>query len=130
LPVNTKAVVAKSDQPRSVAEACAFKSRTSCAIERYLRTGDAGMDARAWPGDFMERRQDADLRAALIAEVHRLAKGYSHEPVPAIVGIEFTRAKVEPMVRRLFVRAEHDVVLATFEKSVAMSRVKPSSRSS
>ena len=24
-------------------------------IERYLRTGDADMDARAWPGDFMER---------------------------------------------------------------------------
>jgi hypothetical protein len=89
-------------------------------IERYLRTGDADMDARAWPGDFMERgrRQDADLRGALVQEVRRLAKGHSHEPVPANVGIELTRAKVEPMVRGLFARAEQDVVLATFEKSV------------
>jgi len=89
-------------------------------IERYLRTGDADMDARAWPGDFMERGrlQDADLRGALVEEVRRLAKGLSHEPVPSNVGIEFTRAKVESMVRGLFARAEQDIVLATFEKSV------------
>jgi hypothetical protein len=89
-------------------------------IERYLRTGDAGMDAWAWPGDFMERarRQHADLRGALVEEVRRLAKGRSHEPVPANVGVEFTRAKVEPMVRGLFSKAEQDIVLATFEKSV------------
>ncbi len=89
-------------------------------IKRYLRTGDSDMDARAWPGDFMERGrlQDADLRGALVDAVRRLAKEHSHEPVPANVGIEFTRAKVEPMVRGLFARAEQDVVLATFEKSV------------
>ncbi|MGN6108818.1 MAG: hypothetical protein ACTHU0_27175 [Kofleriaceae bacterium] len=89
-------------------------------IRRYLLTGDADMDARAWPGDFMERgrRQDADLRDALVREVRRLAKGRSHEPVPANVGAELTRAKVEPMVRGLFARAEQDVVLATLEKSV------------
>ena len=89
-------------------------------IKRYLRTGDSDMDARAWPGDFMERGrlQDADLRGALVDAVRRLAKGHSHEPVPANVGIEFTRAKVEPMVRGLFARAEQDIVLATFEKSV------------
>ena len=42
-------------------------------IERYLRTGDADMDAWAWPGDFMERdrRQHADLRGALVAEIER-----------------------------------------------------------
>ncbi len=89
-------------------------------IERYLRTGDADMDGWAWPGDFMERerRQHADIRGALLAEVRRLAKGRSHEPVPANVGVEFTRAKVEPMVRGLFSKAEQDIVLATFEKSV------------
>ena len=89
-------------------------------IKRYLRTGDADMDARAWPGDFMERgrQQDADLRAALVKEVRRLAKGHMHELVPANVGIELTRAKVEPMVRGFFARAEQDVVLATLEKSV------------
>ena len=98
------------------------KSSSSIAseIKRYLRTGDADMDARAWPGDFMERgrRQDADLRAALVAEVRRLAKGRSHEVVPANVGIELTRTKVETMVRGLFARAEQVVVLATLEKSV------------
>ena len=64
------------------------------------------------------RRQDADLRAALVEEVRRLAQGHSHEPVLANVGIELTRAKVEPMVRGFFARAEQDVVLATLEKSV------------
>jgi hypothetical protein len=89
-------------------------------IKRYLRTGDADIDAQAWPGDFFERgkRQDADLREALIREVRRLAQGRSHFTVPANVGVEFTRAKVEPMVRGLFTRAEQDTVLATFEKSV------------
>jgi hypothetical protein len=89
-------------------------------IKRYLRTGDADIDARAWLGDFFERgkRQDADLRGALIREVRRLAKGHSHVTVPANVGVEFTRAKVEPMVRGLFARAEQDIVLATFGKSV------------
>ena len=95
-------------------------SSITSEIERYLRTGDADMDARAWPGDFMERGrlQDADLRGALVAAVRRLAKGHSHEPLPANVGIELTRAKVEPMVRGFFARAEQDVVLETLEKSV------------
>ena len=59
-------------------------------IKRYLRTGDADMEARARPGDFMERGrgQDADLRAALVEEVRRLAKGHTHELLPANVGIE------------------------------------------
>jgi len=89
-------------------------------IKRYLRTGDADIDARAWPGDIFDRgnRQHADLRDALVREVRRLAKGRSHVAIPANVGVEFTRAKVEPMVRSLFTRVEHDTVLATFEKSV------------
>jgi hypothetical protein len=89
-------------------------------IERYLRTGDYDLDGRAWPGDIMEslRRQKADLRAALVQDVRRLAKGRTHEPVPADVGVAFTRAKVEPMVRGLFSKTEHEVVLATLEKSV------------
>jgi hypothetical protein len=60
----------------------------------------------------------ADLRGALVEEVRRLAKGRTHEPVPDNVGVEFTRAKVVPMVRGLFSKAEQDVVLATLEKSV------------
>ena len=89
-------------------------------IARYLRTGDADIDARAWPGDIFERgkRQHADLRDALVREVRRLASGRSHAPVPRNVGFDFTRAKVEPMVRGLFVRDEQETVLATFERSV------------
>ncbi len=89
-------------------------------IECYVRTGGADMDAWAWPGDFMERcrRQHADLRGALVKEVRRLAQGRSHAPLPTNIGVEFTRAKVEPMVRGLFARVEQDVVLATLEKSV------------
>lgn len=89
-------------------------------IERYLRTGDADMMGGPWPGDFVERgrRQHADIRGALLDEVRRLAKGRTHEAVPDNVGAPFTRAKVEPMVRGLFPKAEQDVVLATLEKSV------------
>ncbi len=89
-------------------------------IERYLRTGETDPYQAAWPGGVMERghRAHADLRAALVEEVRRLAEGLSHEPVPYDVGVELTRAKVEPMVRGLFSRAEQDVVLATLEKSV------------
>lgn len=89
-------------------------------IERYLRTGDADMMGNAWPGDLMERgrRQHADLRGALVEEVQRLAMGRTHEAVPDNVGVEFTRARVEAMVRGLFARAEQEVVLATLERSV------------
>jgi hypothetical protein len=98
----------------------ASQSTIADEIERYLRTGDADAEGWAWPGDLMERcrRQHADLRAALVDEVRRLAKGCSHEPVPEEVGVAFTRAKVEPMVRGLFSKVEQDVVLATLERSV------------
>jgi hypothetical protein len=89
-------------------------------VERYLRTGDADMMGDPWPGDIIERgrRQHADLRGALVAEVGRLAKGRTHAPIPGNVGVEFTCAKVEPMVRGLFSKAEQNVVLAALEKSV------------
>jgi hypothetical protein len=89
-------------------------------IERYLRTGEADMMGGSWSGDFVERgrRQHTDIRRALLDEVRRRAKGRTHEPVPGNVGPPFTRAKVEPMVRGLFPKAEQDVVLATLEKSV------------
>lgn len=89
-------------------------------IERYLRTGDADMMGHPWPGDIMERgrRQHADIRGALLAEVRRLAKGRTHEAMPDNVGVEFTRAKVEPMVRGLFPKDEEELVLATLERSV------------
>ena len=89
-------------------------------IERYLRTGDSDDMATAWPGDLMDRgrQQHDDLRRALVAEVRRLAHGLTHEPVPTNVGAFFTRAKIEPMVRGLFPKAEQDTVLASLEQSV------------
>lgn len=92
-------------------------------IERYLRTGDTDPYCAAWPSQsFYERVQlaGADLENALVAEVSRRANGW--QPPPALVAIEdlhaFTRAKVEPMVRGLFPRAEQDAVMALSEKSV------------
>jgi len=100
-------------------------------VERYLRTGDTDPYLAAWPGSVIERghRAHADLRSALVREVRRLSDGLSHEPVPDGVGVEFTRSKVEPMVRGLFPRAEQDVVLATSRSLWSTSRARRSSPS-
>ena len=92
-------------------------------VERYLRTGDTDPCHAAWSGrSFLEnhRRAHADLENALVAEVSRRANGW--QPPAALVAIEdlaaFTRARVEPMVRGLFPRAEQDAVMALVERSV------------
>jgi len=92
-------------------------------VERYLQTGDADPYHAAWSGrSFLEKAQlaHADLENALVAEVSRRANGW--QPPSALVGIEdlaaFTRARVEPMVRGLFPRAEQDAVMALVERSV------------
>ena len=89
-------------------------------IERYLRTGVSDPYNAAWPGGFMERAKRAhdDLRGALVRAVKRLAEGLTHQPLPEADTVLLTRAKVEPMVRGLFPRAEQDAVLATIEQSV------------
>lgn len=89
-------------------------------IERYLRTGDADIKHTAWAGGFMERvhRAHDELRHALVQEVRRLADGRVQACVPCDDLVAFTRAKVEPMVRGLFPRAEQELVLARLEKSV------------
>jgi hypothetical protein len=89
-------------------------------VERYLRTGETDPYLAAWPGGVIEgaHRAHADLRGALGREVRRIAEGLSHDPVPDGIGAEFTRSKVEPMVRGLFPRAEQDTVLRTLEQSV------------
>lgn len=71
-------------------------------IERYLRTGETDPHHSAWPGTgFMERASRAhhDLRRALVLELHRLAEGCAHEPLPETNTVALTRRKVEPMVR-------------------------------
>lgn len=91
-------------------------------VECYLRTGDTDPHFAAWSGGFMERAHRAhdDLRHALVREVRRLAGGLTHEPLPEVDTLALTRAKVEPMVRGLFPRAEQDMVLAALEKSVVV----------
>lgn len=90
-------------------------------IERYLRTGDTDPYHRAWSGgSYFEyaRRAHDDLREGLVREVHRLAAGRVHPPVPEEDTVALTRRKVEPMVRGLFPTVEQDVVLAVLERSV------------
>lgn len=87
-------------------------------IERYLRAGETDPLYAAWSGGFMERanRAHEELRGALVRTVR--AEGLNHAPLPESDTVSLTRAKVEPMVRGLFPRAEQDVVLATIERSV------------
>jgi hypothetical protein len=94
--------------------------RVDDEIERYLGTGVTDPLCAAWPGGFLESAKLAheDLRGALVRAVTRRAEGLTHPPVPEADVVSFTRAKVEPMVRGLFPRAEQDLVLATFEQSV------------
>src|ERR1700689_3428885 len=89
------------------------------AVRQYLLTGEVDPLYTAWPGSFMERanRAHEDLRGALISAVRRAGR-LSHQPVPEAGIVALTRKKVEPMVRGLFPRSEHDAVLATVERSV------------
>jgi hypothetical protein len=88
--------------------------------ERYLHTGESDPYRSAWSGGFLQREKRAhdDLRNALVREVRRLTAGVSQEPLPESDTILLTRAKVEPMVRGLFPKAEQDLVLAMIERSV------------
>jgi len=89
-------------------------------VERYLLTGESDPLYSAWSRGFLERanRGHDDLRGALVCAVRRLANGLAHEPLPSTDTVALTRAKVEPMVRGLFPRAEQEAVLATLEQSV------------
>jgi hypothetical protein len=102
------------------AEVTEAQSIVDKEVERYLLTGESDSLYFAWPGGILERASRAhdDLRRALVGAVRRLTKGLAHEPLPEIGTIALTRAKIEPMVRGLFARAEQDRVLATLERSV------------
>ena len=91
-------------------------------IARYLATGDADPMGFAWPGNNVlenARLARRDLRGALVAEVRRRA---TDRPVPwAVANIDtvaLTRSKIEPMVRGLFPRKEHDTLLSLLADSV------------
>src|SRR6266849_7965388 len=86
-------------------------------VERYLRTGESDPYRSAWSGGFLarERRAHDDLRKALACEVRRLTAGHKHELLPESDTLSLTRAKVQPIVRGLFPRAEQDLMLAMLE---------------
>lgn len=94
-------------------------------INRFLRTGEADPLMANWPGahtlDRINRGEDA-LRAALLAEVRRREARVAIPAPTAVPGGDlsaFTRAKLAPMVRGLFPRAEQEPVLTILERSVA-----------
>jgi hypothetical protein len=89
-------------------------------IERYLLTGETDLLHAAWSGDFMQRAERAheDLRGALVSAVRQRVEGLKPPPDPDADTVNLTRAKVAPMVRGLFSRAERDTVLAALEQSV------------
>lgn len=89
-------------------------------IRRYLETGDSDMLAYSWPGDRISACKQAklELREALIAEVRRRVNGRPLPEFPDLDLPEFSRQKVEPMVRGLFPTAESDIVMALLENSV------------
>jgi hypothetical protein len=92
-------------------------------VDRYLRTGEHDdLLFSRWPGDGLDARarhgREA-LSGALVAEVRRRT---GHAEVPAeLLGLDvaaFARAKLAPMVRGLFPRAERDPVLDLLAGSV------------
>lgn len=92
-------------------------------VERYLLTGESDPIYSAWSGNIFERGKSAhdDLRGALVQEIRRRTEGLVQEPLPDTDTVALTRAKVEPMVRGLFPRAEQVAVLARLEQSVVFT---------
>jgi hypothetical protein len=90
-------------------------------IQRFLSTGQTDDIAAAWPGSVVEagRRAHADLMDALVSEVRARSAGARLPDVlcgPALV--EFTRARLAPMVRGLFPRSEQAQVLELLQSSI------------
>ena len=94
-------------------------SSRRAADQHFLRTGDYDLKFPAWPGNIIERETKGtdDMLQALVAEVKNRSGKSPTVSFPANM-VGFTRKKVEPMVRGLFRRDEHEAVLAVLEKSV------------
>ena len=89
-------------------------------VERYLRTGESDSFHSAWGSGLLERanRAKVELRGALIREVGLRAEGRRRHSLPDTDTIAFARARITPMVRGLFPRAEQAAVLTTLAQSV------------
>lgn len=88
-------------------------------VAHYVATGDYESTASAWPGNVIERetRHDDALRAGLVAEIKRRTRGRRLRS-PKVDSAALTRERVEPMVRGLFPRSEHAIVLGLLERAV------------
>lgn len=90
-------------------------------VERYLRTGhfdDLKLPAR-WDGYFERAKAERTaLRVALIDAVRQRSR---HATVPKALEnldvLSFTRAKISPMVRALFVKDEQAIVIDQLSQS-------------
>jgi hypothetical protein len=91
-------------------------------VDRYLRTGEHDELSPNWPGaNFLARAAYADAasRDALISTVReRTAHAVVPEALAGIDVVAFTRAKVAPMVRGLFLVHEQEAVLDVLKRSV------------
>lgn len=94
---------------------------TQDAVARFLRTGDYDIRFAAWPGSFLEQctTGDAELRRALIQEVHRRAPSPKvPAPVRTLNLRELTASKTAPIVRGLFPKQEQENVLSLLKDCV------------
>jgi hypothetical protein len=85
---------------------------------RFLTTGDYDMTLAAASGGWFRDRGAEDLKAPLVAEVHRRTRGpgvSNHVPDDLAA---FARRKTEAMVHRLFPRAGWSIVLSVLARSV------------
>lgn len=91
-------------------------------VEHFLRTGQHDLMFPGWPGkDILDcmQRGNAALRKALVAEVRQRMQGRTAPSVPEDIAlIDFTRARIDPMVRGLFHAREQETVLGLLERSV------------
>ena len=91
-------------------------------VERYLRTGhfdDLKLPAR-WDGYFERAKAERTvLRQALIDAVRQRSRhAIVHKALKNLDVVSFTRAKISPMVRALFVKDEQAIVIDQLSQSV------------
>src|SRR5260370_38633177 len=91
-------------------------------VEGYLCTGEHDSLFGGWPGEsFIARMRlgDLTLRGALVSLVKsRTGHAIVPEELVNLDVASFTRTKVGPMVRGLFLKVEHQSVLDVLARSV------------
>lgn len=90
------------------------------AIKTFLRTGEYEPSYPAWPGSGLDRIRagERDLKSALVQEIQRRSGRNTSPALPGFDSNQFTRRKVEPMVRGFFPSAEQEPVLIALQNSI------------